>query len=68
MKLQMLTESMKAGLDKQSTLSSEVAKSEKLVEKLRKEIEVNVCNNFSMRVYITSYVRNYVHAVLCEHT
>ena len=43
MKLQMLTEkSMKAGLDKQSTLSSELAKSEKLVEKLKKEIEVSV--------------------------
>ena len=65
MKQQMLTESMKAGLDKQSTLSSELAKSEKLVEKLRKEIEVSVCNNFSMCVYITSYITTYV---LCEHT
>ena len=44
---------MNTGLDEQSTLRSELAKSEKLVEKLRKENEVNVYN-FSVRVYITS--------------
>ena len=32
MKLQRLTESMNAGLDEQSTLSSELAKREELVE------------------------------------
>ena len=42
MKLQRLTESMNAGLDEQSTLRSELAKREELVEKLRKEIEANV--------------------------
>ena len=42
MKLQKLTESMNAGLDEQSTLRLELAKREDLVEKLRKEIEVNV--------------------------
>ena len=41
MKLQRLTESMK---DEQSTLRSELAKREKLVEKLRKETEVNFCS------------------------
>ena len=46
----MITESR---LDEQSTLSSELTKSEKLVEKLRKENEVNICS-FSMCVYITS--------------
>ena len=44
MKPQGLTESMKDGLAEQSTLRSELAKKEKLVEELRKEIEVNVCN------------------------
>ena len=47
MKLQGLTESMNTGLDEQSTLRSELAKREKLVEKLRKENEVNV-GNFSV--------------------
>ena len=46
MKLQRLTESMNAGLDEQSTFRSELAKREELVEKLRKEIEVNICNFF----------------------
>ena len=41
MKLQGLTESMKAGLDEKSALRIELGKKEKLVEKLRKEIEVN---------------------------
>ena len=41
MKLQGLTESR---LAEQSTLRSELAKKEKLVEELRKENEVNVCN------------------------
>ena len=44
MKLHRLTESMKGGLDEQSTLRSELAKREKLIEKLRKENEVNFCN------------------------
>ena len=44
MKLQGLTESMKDGLAEQSTLRSELAKKEKLVEELRIENEVNVCN------------------------
>ena len=44
MKLEGLTEFMKDGLAEQSTLRSELAKKEKLVEELRKEIEVNVCN------------------------
>ena len=42
MKPQGLTESMKDGLAEQSTLRSELAKKEKLVEELRKEIEVNI--------------------------
>ena len=50
MKLQRLTESK---LDEQSTLSSELAERDILVETLRKENEVNVCS-FPMRVYITS--------------
>ena len=44
MKLQGLTESMKGGLAEQSTLRSELTEKEKLVEELRKETEVNVCN------------------------
>ena len=44
MKQQGLAESMKGGLAEQSTLRSELAKKEKLVEELRKENEVNVCN------------------------
>ena len=44
MKLQGLTESMKGGLAEQASLRSKLAKQEKLVEELRKEIEVNVCN------------------------
>ena len=43
MKLQGLTESMKGGLAEQSSLRSELAKKEKLVEEFRKENEVNVC-------------------------
>ena len=42
MKPQQLTESMKDRLDEQSTLRSEVVKQEMLLEKLRKENEVNV--------------------------
>ena len=42
MKPQQLTESMKDRLDEQSTLRSEVFKKEMLLEKLRKENEVNV--------------------------
>ena len=49
MKLQGLTESMKSGLDEKSTLRSELTKKEKLVEELRKEIKVNVCN---YRLYV----------------
>ena len=44
MKLQGLTESIKGGLAEQASLRSELAKKETLVEELRKEIEVNVCN------------------------
>ena len=47
MKLQELTESMKSGLSDQSVLRSELAKKEKLVEELRKEIEVNICNSYT---------------------
>ena len=46
-KLQGLTESMKGTLNDQSILRSELAKKEKLVEELRKEIEVNVCNDYT---------------------
>ena len=42
MKPQQLTESMKGRLDEQSTLRLEVVKKEMLIEKLRKENEVNV--------------------------
>ena len=40
MKLQELTESMKSRLNGQSILRSELVKKEKLVEELKKEIEV----------------------------
>ena len=40
MKLQELTESLKVGLDKQSTLSSKLTDTTKLIEEIRKEIEV----------------------------
>ena len=54
-------------LDEQSTLKSELAKSKKLVEKLRKEIKVNV-SNFSMHFYIrsslTTFFVNIVHIVV----
>ena len=46
MKLWGLTESMKSTLNDQSILRSELAKKEKIVEQLRKENEVNVCNYF----------------------
>ena len=42
--LQGLTESMKGGSAEQSTLRSKLAKEEELVEELRKEVEVNICN------------------------
>ena len=44
MKQHQLTESTKSVLDRQSTLRSELAIKERLVEELRKENEVNVCN------------------------
>ena len=48
MKLQGLTESMKSRLlNDQSILRSELAKKEKLIEELRKETEVNVCNDYT---------------------
>ena len=47
MKLQGLTESMESRLNDQSVFRSELAKKEKLVEELRKEIEVNICNDYT---------------------
>ena len=40
MKLQELTESLKVGLDEQSTLSSKLTDTTKFIEELRKGIEV----------------------------
>ena len=47
MKLQGLTESMKSRLNDQFILRLELAKKEKLVEELRKEIEVNACDDYT---------------------
>ena len=44
MKLQELTDSLKVGLDKQSTLSTKLTDTTKFIEELRKEIEVTNCN------------------------
>ena len=48
MKLQEIAESLKAGLDEESTLSSKLSDTTKLIEELRKEIEVTD----SITVYI----------------
>ena len=48
MKLQEIAESLKAGLDEEYTLSSKLSDTTKLIEELRKEIEVTD----SITVYI----------------
>ena len=63
MKLQGLTESMKSKLNDQSILRSELAKKEKLVEELRKEIEVNICNYCIVCVYMTTFFVNIIHII-----
>ena len=60
MKLQELTESMRSGLNDQSILRSDLAKKEKVVEELRKEIEVNICNYCTVCVSWHDYI-------LCEY-
>ena len=54
MKLQELTESLKVGLDEQSTLSSKLTNTTKLIEVLRKEIEVT--NRTKIIILLCSYV------------
>ena len=44
MKLQELTDSLKVGLNEQSTLSSKLTDTIKLIEEIKKEIEVTNCN------------------------
>ena len=64
MKQQGLTESMKGGLAEQSSLRSELAKIEKLVEELRKENEVNVCNYcICVFMYIATFFVNIIHII-----
>ena len=63
MKLQGLMESMRSRLNDQSILTSELAKKEKLVEELRKEIEVNICNYCIVCVDMTTFFVNLIHIV-----
>ena len=65
MKLQGLTESVKSRLN-ESILKSQLAKKEKLVEELRKENEVNVCNYCIVCVYMTTFFVNIIHIMLCR--
>ena len=61
MKLKGLTEPSKCGSEEQSTLKSELAKKEKLIEGLRKENEVSVCNYAC--TYVTKFAkRDLIHA------
>ena len=59
MKLQELTESLKVGLDEQSTLSLKLTDTIKFFEELRKEIEVNDNSSYTY-VHI-----NFTHVVMC---
>ena len=63
MKLQELTESMNSRLNDQSILRSELAKKEKLVEELRKEIEVNICNYCIVCVDMITFFVNIIHII-----
>ena len=58
-----LTESMRSRLNNQSILRSELAKKEKLVEELRKEVEVNICNYCIVCVDMTTFFVNIIHIV-----
>ena len=59
-----LTESMRSRLNDQSILRSELAKKEKLVEELRKEIEVNVCNYCIVCVdIVTTFFVSIIHII-----
>ena len=58
-----LTESMRSRLNDQSILRSELAKKEKLVEELRKEIEVNICNYCIVCVDMTTFLVNIIHII-----
>ena len=58
MKLQELTESLKVGLDKQSTLSSKLIDITKFIEELRKEIEVT--DRTKIIILLCSYVNIHI--------
>ena len=64
MKLQGLTESMRSRLNDQSISRSELAKKEKLVEELRRENEVNICNYRIVCVDMTTFFVNLIHITL----
>ena len=54
-----LAELLKGESDEQSTLRSEVAKKEKFIEELEKQIEVIICNYVCTYIYVC--LHNYVH-------
>ena len=57
MRQQELMTSFKDGLDERSTLRSELAKKENLIEELRKEIEVTTYSQIKLYVYnASSYI------------
>ena len=63
MKPQGLTESMRSRLNDQSILRSELAKKEKLIEELRKENEVNICNYCIVCVDMTIFFVNIIRII-----
>ena len=69
MKLQELTESLKVGLDEQSTLRSKLIDTTKLIEKFIKEIQVNdsnyICNNSNI-TRVCSYVPIHLYVRSCK--
>ena len=58
MKLQELTESLKVGLDEQSTLSSKLTDTTKFIEELRKEIEVT--DRTKIIILLCSYINIHI--------
>ena len=62
MRQQELMTSFKDGLDEQSTLKSELAKKENLIEELRKEIEVTTYSHIKLYVYNASSYIAYLNA------
>ena len=68
MKQQGLAEPLKSESDEQSTLRSQLAKKERCIEELRKEIEVIIYNNtYVCEHNYTVYICNYVCSLICTY-